>query len=88
MAEVTPLDALEALHRELVAVCEHRFESLHILELQLDAHAQAFKKLLDKKPRSNASRDVVKTGPLASFGLVGRGLLMYDVCNRQDHGRR
>lgn len=64
MAEVTPLDALEALHRELVAVCEHRFESLHILELQLDAHAQAFKKLLDKKPRSNASRDVVKTGKI------------------------
>ncbi|KAK7737793.1 hypothetical protein SLS53_006413 [Cytospora paraplurivora] len=64
MAEVTPLDALEALHRELVAVCEHRFETLHILELQLDAHAQAFKKLLDKKPRSNASRDAIKTGKI------------------------
>ena len=66
MAEVTALDALEALHRELVAVCEHRFESLHILELQLDAHKQAFKKLLDKNPRNNASRDVVKSGSSAS----------------------
>lgn len=64
MAEVTALDGLEALHRELVAVCEHRFESLHLLEQELDAHAEAFKKLLDKRPRSNASRDAVKTGSL------------------------
>lgn len=64
MAEVTALDGLEALHRELVAACEHRFESLHLLEQELDAHAEAFKKLLDKRPRSNASRDVVKTGSL------------------------
>ncbi|KAI3399397.1 hypothetical protein diail_7124 [Diaporthe ilicicola] len=64
MAEVTALDSLEALHRELVAVCEHRFESLHILEQELDAHAEAFKKLLDKRTRSNASRDVVRTGKI------------------------
>lgn len=62
MTDRTPLDGLEALHRELVAVCEHRFESLHILEQELDAHAQAFKKLLDKPPRSNLSREVVKSG--------------------------
>jgi nuclear pore complex protein Nup205 len=62
MAEVTALDGLQALHRELVAACEHRFESLHLLEQELDAHAEAFKKLLDKRPRSNASRDAVKTG--------------------------
>lgn len=64
MAEVTALDGLQALHRELVAACEHRFESLHQLEQELDAHAEAFKKLLDKRPRSNASRDAVKTGSL------------------------
>lgn len=62
MTETSPLEALEALHRELVAVCEHRFESLHILEQELDAHTQAFKKLLDKPARSEKSRNAVKTG--------------------------
>lgn len=62
MTETSPLDALEALHRELVAVCEHRFESLHILEQELNTHAQAFKKLLDKPARSEQSRNAVKTG--------------------------
>lgn len=62
MTEISPLDALEALHRELVAVCEHRFESLHVLELELDAHAQAFKRLLDKPARSDKSRNAVRTG--------------------------
>ncbi|CAN8096727.1 unnamed protein product [Discula destructiva] len=64
MTESSPLEALEALHRELVAVCEHRFESLHVLEQELDAHAQAFKKLLDKPPRSENSRNAVKTGKI------------------------
>lgn len=62
MTETSPLEALEALHRELVAVCEHRFESLHILEQELDAHTQAFRKLLDKPARSEKSRNAVKTG--------------------------
>lgn len=62
MTEISPLDALEALHRELVAVCDHRFESLHVLEQELDSHAQAFRKLLDKPTRSEKSRAAVKTG--------------------------
>lgn len=62
MSETSPLEALEALHRELVAACEHRFETFHILEQELDAHAQAFRKLLDKPARSETSRNAVKTG--------------------------
>lgn len=75
MTEINPLDALEALHRELVAVLEHRFESLHVLELQLDAHAQAFKKLLDKPAKNEGSRNAIKTGPsilrrFAQYGML------------------
>ncbi|KAF3770338.1 hypothetical protein M406DRAFT_336028 [Cryphonectria parasitica EP155] len=62
MTEISPLDALEALHRELTAVLDHRFESLHILEQQLDAHAQAFRKLLDKPAKTEKSRSALKTG--------------------------
>lgn len=75
MSETSPLESLEALHRELVAVCEHRFESLHILEQELDAHAQAFRKLLDKPARSETSRNVVKTGMLDVPCVKDRGIL-------------
>lgn len=64
MTETSPLEALEALHRELVAICDHRFESLQILEQELNTHAEAFQRLLDKPPRSDKSRSVVKTGML------------------------
>lgn len=81
MSETSPLEALEALHRELVAVCEHRFETFHILEQELDAHAQAFQKLLDKPVRSETSRNAVKSGmwrvPCA------RGYEAWSTCQRR-----
>ena len=62
MSEATALEALQALHRDLVAVCDHRFESLQALEQQLDAHAAAFKELLNKPPRRTESRNAVNSG--------------------------
>ncbi len=64
MAEFGALEGLQALHRELLSICEHRFENLHILEQSLQAHAEAFQKLLDKPPRASESRKAVSSGKL------------------------
>ncbi len=59
MADFGALEGLQALHRELLSVCEHRLENLHLLEQSLQAHAEAFKKLLDKPVRAAESRRAV-----------------------------
>ena len=62
MADLDSLDALQALHRELLAVCEHRVDGLPLLEQSLDALAGRFKQLLDKPAKKNESRDAVLSG--------------------------
>jgi nuclear pore complex protein Nup205 len=73
MSTFGALEALRALHSELIAVCEHRFENLQVLEKSLHAHAEAFKKLLDKPPRDNKSRTAVNSGwsPAQDWGDFG-----------------
>lgn len=62
MSELRPLEALQALHGELLAVLQHRFEGLQTLEQLLEENTKAFKKFLDKKPRDNASRTKLGSG--------------------------
>ena len=62
MADLDSLEALQALHRELLAVCEHRVDGLPILEQSLETLADRFKRLLDKPPKKNESRDAVTSG--------------------------
>jgi nuclear pore complex protein Nup205 len=62
MSELRALEALEALHGELVTVRQHRYESLQVLEQLLDAQADAFEKLIDKPPRNSANRSALGTG--------------------------
>ncbi|AEO58032.1 hypothetical protein MYCTH_2304994 [Thermothelomyces thermophilus ATCC 42464] len=62
MSELRALEALQALHGELVAVRQHRYEGLPVLEQLLDAQADAFKKLIDKPPRNSAHRQSLGTG--------------------------
>ena len=56
MADLRPLEALQALHGELLAVCQHRFEGLQTLESLLEENTRAFRRFLDKKARNNDSR--------------------------------
>jgi nuclear pore complex protein Nup205 len=65
MSDLRPLEALQALHGELLAVCQHRFEGLQTLELLLEENARAFKKFLDKKSRNQQSRTVVASRRMA-----------------------
>ena len=62
MSELRALEALQALHGELVAVRQHRYEGLQALEQLLDVQANAFKQLLDKPPRNAANRTALGTG--------------------------
>ncbi|EAQ91321.1 hypothetical protein CHGG_03256 [Chaetomium globosum CBS 148.51] len=62
MSELRALEALQALHGELVAVRQHRYEGLQTLEQLLDAQTDAFKKLIDKPPRNSTHRATLGTG--------------------------
>ncbi|CAK7213139.1 hypothetical protein SCUCBS95973_001699 [Sporothrix curviconia] len=68
MADASTLEALQALHRELVAVSEHRYDSLEALDAGLQDHAAAFQNLIDKKPRKSESRKAVESGKIAIGG--------------------
>jgi nuclear pore complex protein Nup205 len=59
MSDLRPLEALQALHGELLAVCQHRYEGLQTLELLLEENARSFKRFLDKKGRSQDGRGKV-----------------------------
>lgn len=56
MTDLRALEGLQALHGELVAVRQHRLDNLQTLEALLEAHTEAFKKLLDKPSRNSANR--------------------------------
>jgi nuclear pore complex protein Nup205 len=62
MSELRPLEALQALHAELVAVRQHRYDNIPVLEQLLEAQTPAFKKLIDKAPRNSAHRTELGKG--------------------------
>ncbi|KAK3990244.1 nucleoporin Nup186/Nup192/Nup205 [Cladorrhinum sp. PSN332] len=64
MSDFRPLEGLQALHAELVAVRQHRLDNLQTLEALLEAHTEAFRKLLDKPPRNSANRSSLGTNKI------------------------
>ena len=62
MSEPGTLESLEALHKELLPASEYRFENVQFLEQSLLAHADAFRKLLDKPARDSKHRAAVQSG--------------------------
>ncbi|OAA62036.1 nuclear pore complex subunit [Niveomyces insectorum RCEF 264] len=64
MSDATTLEAFQALHRELVAVCEYRNDGLDILNVALEDHAEQFRNLISKKPRKQESRKAVESGKI------------------------
>ncbi|KAK4204380.1 nucleoporin Nup186/Nup192/Nup205 [Triangularia verruculosa] len=67
MAEFRVLEGLQALHSELVAARQHRFDNPQVLDHLVEVHSDNFKALLDKTPRNSAhrtelnSKKVIKT---------------------------
>jgi len=62
MAEDDSLAALQGLHRDLCAHIDLQLPVLERLLLGLEAHLDDLKTLLDKKPRSEASRQKLGSG--------------------------
>lgn len=62
MAEDDSLSALEGLHRDLCALIDQRLPALDRLLQNLEAHLDDFKALVDKKPKSNESRNALSAG--------------------------
>lgn len=70
MAEVTSLESLQALHTDLVALTESRLLNVERLGIQLEAHIQDFKALLDRKFRNEQSRQKLATGTHDDLSVV------------------
>lgn len=62
MAELTDLEGLELLHRDLVAQAEQRLPNIDRLWVQLEARLDEFRRLLDKAPRNEQSRKSLDSG--------------------------
>ncbi|KAK1831758.1 nucleoporin Nup186/Nup192/Nup205 [Podospora conica] len=72
-SDLRPLEALQALHGELLAVCQHRLEGLATLESLLAENQRAFRRFLDKKARNNDSRAKLKPGKITIPSDDGTG---------------
>ncbi|KAH7384292.1 nucleoporin Nup186/Nup192/Nup205 [Phaeosphaeria sp. MPI-PUGE-AT-0046c] len=68
MAEKDSLAALEGLHRDLCAHIDLQLPVVERLVLNLEAHLDGFKALLDKKPKSDASRQTLGSGKITIDG--------------------
>lgn len=59
------LDGLRALHQDLIALEEGQLRNIDKLCDELRSHVEAFRKLLDKPPKSDASRTKLNSGNVA-----------------------
>jgi nuclear pore complex protein Nup205 len=62
MAEEDSLAALQGLHRDLCAHIDLQLPVLERLLVNLEAHLEDLKTLLDKKPKNDRSRQTLGSG--------------------------
>lgn len=56
------LESLRALHQDLIALEDGQIRNIDRLCNELNAHVEAFKNLLDRPPKSDASRKKLESG--------------------------
>jgi hypothetical protein len=69
------LEMLQGLHEDLLAVGQTRFANIERLCSELEQHLEDFKRLLEKKPRNDGSRQTLGSGALAllpAISLISR----------------
>ncbi|KAK3340657.1 nucleoporin Nup186/Nup192/Nup205 [Neurospora tetraspora] len=64
MAELRKFESLYALHTELQAISQQRYEELQTVEQLLEQHADSFSKFLDKPARNATNRTALQSGKI------------------------
>jgi Nuclear pore complex scaffold, nucleoporins 186/192/205 len=64
------LERLQGLYQDLIAFSNTKLANIERLWLELDASIEDFRKLLDKRPKSNTSRESLAKGRLTLCRLV------------------
>jgi nuclear pore complex protein Nup205 len=64
MAEADSLDALQGLHQDLLAFRDNRLQDIDRLVDELKKRIEEFRGLLDRKPKSNESRQKLSQSTL------------------------
>ncbi len=62
MVDSVSLDALRGLHQDLLALSEARLLNIERLWIQLESRVEEFRQLLNKRPKSEQSRQTVLSG--------------------------
>jgi len=62
MAANDSLEALQGLHRDLLALSENRLKAIERLLGELESRIDEFRNLLDKKSKSDLSRQKLSKG--------------------------
>lgn len=76
MADTDSLEALQGLHRDLLALSEARLPNIERLWAELLARVDEFKKLLDKPRKNDRSREALKKGALPHTPQLGLANLL------------
>lgn len=73
MADDESLQALEALHRDLVALVDNRLTALDRLRENLEIHLEQLRQLVGKNGKNDQSRKALCSGMRAqSYELAGK----------------
>lgn len=73
------LAGLRGLYQDLSAITDSPFPSIERLCVELETHIHDFRKLLDKAPKANDSRQKVLSGAYLSTALWFFALRMGDM---------
>ena len=77
MADDESLQALEALHRDLVALVDNRLTAVDRLRQNLEDHLEQLKALVTKKGRNDQSRGALSSGIYDCSCTKERAMLMF-----------
>ena len=82
MGDRDTLAGLRGLYQDLSSLTESSFVNIDRLRDELEAHIDDFRKLLDRPPKNNSSRQAVLSGKHLSSMRNGKYNLRLEPCLR------